>query len=125
MLGLAIDNGFEPVTKEPRANTMEAIALLEEVVAKDDTHFGAHHYLIHAYEGSKMPEKAWHAIAAVCRARHQHPARAAHAGSHLRAERQDPGSHLGVLGRRRERAEVARVRHACTRTGTTATTSTS
>ena len=61
MLGLAIDNGFEPVTKAPRANTMEAIALLEEVVAKDDKHFGAHHYLIHAYEGSKMPEKAWHA----------------------------------------------------------------
>jgi tetratricopeptide (TPR) repeat protein len=61
MLGLAIDNGFDPVTKEPRARTMEAIKLLEEVVAKDDGQFGAHHYLIHAYEGSKMPEKAWHA----------------------------------------------------------------
>jgi len=61
MLGLAIDNGFEPASKDPRAHTMEAIALLEEVVAKDDTHFGAHHYLIHAYEGSKTPEKAWHA----------------------------------------------------------------
>ena len=61
MLGLAIDEGFEPVSKAPRTHTMEAIALLEEVVAKDDTHFGAHHYLIHAYEGSKMPEKAWHA----------------------------------------------------------------
>jgi len=63
MLGLAIDNGFEPVGKNPRAETMEAIKLLEEVVAKDDTHFGAHHYLIHAYEGSQMPEKAWHASA--------------------------------------------------------------
>ena len=61
MLGLAISNGFEPVSKEPRAHTMEAIQLLEEVVARDDTHFGAHHYLIHAYEGSKTPEKAWHA----------------------------------------------------------------
>jgi tetratricopeptide (TPR) repeat protein len=61
MLGLAIDNGFEPVSKAPREHTMEAIALLEEVVAKDDSQFGAHHYLIHAYEGSKMPEKAWHA----------------------------------------------------------------
>ena len=61
MLGLAIDNGFEAASKEPRAHTMEAIALLEEVVAKDDGQFGAHHYLIHAYEGSKMPEKAWHA----------------------------------------------------------------
>jgi tetratricopeptide (TPR) repeat protein len=61
MLGLAIDNGFEAASKEPREHTMEAIALLEDVVAKDDGQFGAHHYLIHAYEGSKMPEKAWHA----------------------------------------------------------------
>jgi tetratricopeptide (TPR) repeat protein len=61
MLGLAIDNGFESVSKDPRPNTMEAIKLLEEVVTRDDSHFGAHHYLIHAYEGSKMPEKAWHA----------------------------------------------------------------
>jgi len=63
MLGLAIDNGFDPVTREPRAHTMEAIALLEEVAAKDDSAFGAHHYLIHAYEGSKTPEKAWHSNA--------------------------------------------------------------
>jgi tetratricopeptide (TPR) repeat protein len=61
MLGLAIDDGFELPSKTPRAHTMEAIALLESVVAKDDGQFGAHHYLIHAYEGSKMPEKAWHA----------------------------------------------------------------
>jgi tetratricopeptide (TPR) repeat protein len=63
MLGLAIDNGFDPVTKEPRAHTTEAIALLEEVAAKDDSAFGAHHYLIHAYEGSKTPERAWHSNA--------------------------------------------------------------
>jgi hypothetical protein len=61
MLALAIDNGFDSVTKEPRAHTMESIALLEEIVAKDDDNFGAHHYLIHAWEGSKSPEKAWRA----------------------------------------------------------------
>ena len=61
MLALAIDNGFEAATKQPRANTLEAIALMEEVVAKDDNHFGAHHYLIHAWEGSTTPEKAWRA----------------------------------------------------------------
>jgi tetratricopeptide (TPR) repeat protein len=60
MLGLALDNGFDPVTKEPREHTMEAIALLQEVVKKDDSAFGAHHYLIHAWEGSKTPENAWH-----------------------------------------------------------------
>jgi len=61
MLGLALDNGFEPVTRTPREHTLEAIAMLEDVVSRDDTHFGAQHYLIHAYEGSRMPEKAWHA----------------------------------------------------------------
>jgi tetratricopeptide (TPR) repeat protein len=59
MLGLAIDNGFDPVTREPREHTMEAIGLLTEVVKKDDANFGAHHYLIHAWEGSKTPQNAW------------------------------------------------------------------
>lgn len=61
ILGLALLDGFDSVTKEPRTNTMEGIALLEEVVKKDDKHFGGHHYIIHGYEGSKMPEKAWYA----------------------------------------------------------------
>jgi tetratricopeptide (TPR) repeat protein len=61
MLALAIDNGFDPVTRAPREHTLEAIALLNDVVKKDDEHFGAQHYLIHAWEGSKTPENAWHA----------------------------------------------------------------
>jgi len=61
MLALAIDNGFESVTREPREHTIEAIALLNDVVRKDDENFGAHHYLIHAWEGSKTPGNAWHA----------------------------------------------------------------
>jgi tetratricopeptide (TPR) repeat protein len=61
ILGLALLDGFDSVTKDPRTNTMEGLALLESVVAKNDNHFGAHHYLIHGWEGSKTPEKAWHA----------------------------------------------------------------
>jgi tetratricopeptide (TPR) repeat protein len=61
MLALALDNGFESATKVPRANTVEAIRLLEEVVARDDDHFGAHHYLIHAWEGGTTPQMAWRA----------------------------------------------------------------
>jgi tetratricopeptide (TPR) repeat protein len=61
ILGLALLDGFEPATKTPRANTMEGLRLLESIVARDDNHFGAHHYLIHGWEGSATPEKAWHA----------------------------------------------------------------
>jgi tetratricopeptide (TPR) repeat protein len=61
ILGLALLDGFDSVTKEPRTNTMEGLRLLEDVVARNDNHFGAHHYLIHGWEGSKTPEKAWHA----------------------------------------------------------------
>ncbi len=61
ILGLALLDGFDSVTREPRTNTMEGLRLLEEIVAKDDDHFGAHHYLIHGWEGSRTPQKAWHA----------------------------------------------------------------
>jgi tetratricopeptide (TPR) repeat protein len=61
MLGLALLDGYDSVSKKPRKNTQEGTKLLEAVVAKDDNHFGAHHYLIHGWEGSKTPERAWHA----------------------------------------------------------------
>ena len=61
ILGLAMLDGYDPVSKRPRKNTEEGLKLLESVVAKDDNHFGAHHYLIHGWEGSKTPERAWHA----------------------------------------------------------------
>jgi tetratricopeptide (TPR) repeat protein len=61
ILGLALLNGYDSVTRAPRAFTTEGTALLEEVVAKDDKHFGAHHYLIHGWEGSATPERAWRA----------------------------------------------------------------
>lgn len=61
ILGLALLDGFDSVTKEPRTNTMEGLRLLTDVAEKNDNHFGAHHYLIHGWEGSKTPENAWHA----------------------------------------------------------------
>ena len=59
ILGLALLDGYDPVTRAPRTNTVEGTTLLHEVIAKDDNHFGAHHYLIHGWEGSTTPEKAW------------------------------------------------------------------
>ena len=113
-------------TKEPREHTMEAIALLEEVVAKDDG----------AVRRASLPDsrlrRQQDAGEGVARERSATPGcvtniphAAAHAGTHLRAERQDPGSDLGVLGRRGQRAEVDRVRLALPDRPLTATTSTS
>lgn len=59
MLGLVMLYGFEQPSKTPRPLTLEGIGLLEEIVAADWNHVGAHHYLIHAYEGSATPEKGW------------------------------------------------------------------
>lgn len=59
ILGLALLDGYDSLTKAPRTNTMEGVKLLHEVIARDDKHFGAHHYLIHGWEGSTTPENAW------------------------------------------------------------------
>ncbi|MEO6214275.1 MAG: hypothetical protein ABIP65_11665, partial [Vicinamibacterales bacterium] len=58
-LGLVLLDGYDSITRAPRANTTEGTTLLHEVIAKDDNHFGAHHYLIHGWEGSTTPERAW------------------------------------------------------------------
>src|SRR5262245_9421990 len=42
---------------EPKQATREALALLEGALARDPSHIGAHHYLIHAYE-EHHPEQA-------------------------------------------------------------------
>jgi tetratricopeptide (TPR) repeat protein len=59
ILGLALLDGWDSVTREPRANTLEGLRLLHEIIAKDNNNFGAHHYIIHGWEGSNTPEKAW------------------------------------------------------------------
>lgn len=61
ILGLALLDGFDPITKAPRGHTVEGLRMLDTVVARHDDHFGAHHYLIHGWEGSATPEKAWRA----------------------------------------------------------------
>jgi len=43
---------------EPAAGTLEIVAHLEAVLARDPQHAGANHYYIHAIEASKQPEKA-------------------------------------------------------------------
>lgn len=61
MLGLVMLYGYVLPAKTPRALTLEGIALLDQILAADPNHVGANHYMIHAYEGSATPEKAWRA----------------------------------------------------------------
>jgi tetratricopeptide (TPR) repeat protein len=61
MLGLALFVGYDPETKHPPTHRAVGIRVLVYVVARADNHFGAHHYLIHGWEGSATPEKAWRA----------------------------------------------------------------
>jgi tetratricopeptide (TPR) repeat protein len=51
-LALALMSGYER-DGTPRAGTVEAIALLEVVLAKEPKHLAAHHYMIHATESGK------------------------------------------------------------------------
>jgi tetratricopeptide (TPR) repeat protein len=59
ILALRLDNGFDTVSKKPRNGTEESIALLKEVLRREPTHVGAHHFLIHAYEDSGQGDQAW------------------------------------------------------------------
>jgi tetratricopeptide (TPR) repeat protein len=43
---------------EPAEGTLEIVAQLEAVLARDPKHAGANHYYIHAVEASKQPDKA-------------------------------------------------------------------
>jgi tetratricopeptide (TPR) repeat protein len=43
---------------KPGANTLEIVAVLESVLARDPLHAGANHYYIHAVEASSHPEHA-------------------------------------------------------------------
>src|SRR5215470_5093863 len=51
-LALALMSGYER-DGAPKPGTVEAIALLQVVLAKDPNHLAAHHYMIHATESGK------------------------------------------------------------------------
>ena len=59
ILALAIDNGYETVTRKPRTGTEESITLLKEILREAPDHVGAHHFLMHAYEDSPRAAEAW------------------------------------------------------------------
>ena len=87
---------------------MEASRLLDEIVARDDNHFGAHHYLIHGYEGSKTPEKAWRACQRYPELVPNIP-HALHMPGHIYAQSDKIDEAIAAFaGGRQERADVAR-----------------
>ncbi len=53
-LALASMSGYER-DGAPKPGTVEAIALMQVVLAKDPKHLAAHHYMIHATESGKRP----------------------------------------------------------------------
>jgi tetratricopeptide (TPR) repeat protein len=58
-LALHLMRGFETPAKTPRDGSMEAVALLRELVKDVPDHPGAHHYVIHGFEGSTFAKDAW------------------------------------------------------------------
>src|SRR5262245_49115998 len=51
--------GFELPEKTPREGSMEAASLLRELLLEAPDHPGAHHYVIHGFEGSTFAKDAW------------------------------------------------------------------
>jgi len=58
-LALHLMRGFNLPDKKPRADSMEAVALLKELLIKAPDHPGVHHYVIHGFEGSAFAQEAW------------------------------------------------------------------
>ena len=51
--------GFVLPEKTPREGSMEAAALLRELLLEAPDHPGVHHYIIHGFEGSTFAKDAW------------------------------------------------------------------
>lgn len=58
-LALHLMRGFELPDHTPRANSMEAVAILKQLLIDAPDHPGVHHYVIHAWEGSSFAKDAW------------------------------------------------------------------
>jgi tetratricopeptide (TPR) repeat protein len=58
-LVLHLMRGFELPEKTPRSTSMEAVALLRELLVEAPEHPGVHHYVIHGFEGSTFAKDAW------------------------------------------------------------------
>jgi len=51
--------GFQLPSHTPNSGSMEAVAILRELVKEAPEHPGVHHYVIHAWEGSSFAKEAW------------------------------------------------------------------
>ena len=58
-LALHLMRGFELPDHKPKGTSMEAVAILRELLVKAPNHAGVHHYVIHAWEGSSFAKEAW------------------------------------------------------------------
>jgi hypothetical protein len=58
-LALHIMRGYELPSHTPRPGSMEAVALLKELLVEAPDHPGTHHYIIHGFEGSTFAKDAW------------------------------------------------------------------
>ena len=58
-LSLHLMRGFELPSHQPRADSMESVAILRQLLKDAPDHPGVHHYVIHAWEGSSFASDAW------------------------------------------------------------------
>jgi len=58
-LALHLMMGFSTPDKQPAPGSMEAAAILRELLVSAPDHMGVHHYVIHGFEGSTFAKDAW------------------------------------------------------------------
>ncbi len=58
-LALHLMRGFVLPAKTPRDGSLEAVAILRDLLRDAPNHPGVHHYVIHGFEGSTFAKDAW------------------------------------------------------------------